>query len=1450
MANQESDIFQIEKILKHRVDKKRGKLYYIKWQGWNSNHNTWEPEENILDKDLLEAYNNAKTTRTPTKRTSTPNQRRPSSTRAKRVKYDSDQDSSVANNSAISASPIQSEGHFDVEDADKEPEDHVEPKAKSKSPVPEVPEVQPETKSAAEEPEAKKEEEKVVEQAVKTPEEPVSEEKAEEKKVEEEKVEEKVEEKEKEEEKKDDAGPLELFGYPTNGGGDSVEYNVTDQNDSQCEVKIQIASQPSVTLQTEEASNDHSPDPPADTKEVPQEGEKVFESHAWVRDNVYATQAVWAMYRTYRKIAESDEDIAKANELGFTCIKTMQSLLECMMRQVDKVELFKRHLRNIDGLHAKYSVQTKGPVVGDHEWGHLQIDAVSLFLLTLAQMTASGLQIVRNFDEVAFIQNLVYYIEVGYRIPDYGIWERGDKTNQGICELNASSIGMAKAALQALNDVGDLFSDGSKGSIIHVLPDEVQQCAAVLTSMLPRESFSKEIDAALLSIIAYPAFAVEDPDIVQLTRATIMDTLLGRYGCRRFLRDGYRTVLEDPNRLYYMNAELQKFEDIECEWPVFICYLMLDAMFNGDEDAANEFWEQLQTIIVHDKESVKHDSIGLVPELYLVSRDKVELERAEHGSQERVPGGATPFLWAQSLYIICSLLKNRFLTPSEIDPLSRRLAVHERRAPCEVQVVILAETPDVQIELAQHDIDVQLFSEVDPVFNILPAAAFAKILTQVGASEKLNLTGRPMDRDIGLLSTSKFYHLGQKFVVFTPQFMDRRRSHLMYDIRILMDEWTSELHYIYNSWNTTGISGRPLVVLVVSKNMLETNNPILAPSMLNRRQKSTVLGTIKKIKNGYIGGARVVMKNISEFFRTTAVSKLEFHDESIHDFCSTEELPKSLLDGATTPDSGTSKSINLKRVESMKDRWQRQFNAVHSASLRHRSIVLDSNDSDLAQLRLAYAKKLGPEKELPTVAENKKEATNSLKLSEHLHTSNSSASMSSGDSGSGAKFDRTQMEGMSPEDLVDMLMETTILDEQASIIHFLWMKLGPDFDTKLNGVSGVTVRILMEEIYVKACESRDWSWVRCTAGLLHKQLDELAKAVTHLLVRQKQLTVGMPTKSEEAITCPKTKNELREIFLRAYPGDPNAFTLAQEIIVSLGSLVRTDPKLFVEMFRIRIGLIIQILASELARIRQLSAAEASQRLLAISPFEVKCMLFSLLSGRLLEDSISGDETAGKELHTGMGSFRKQIEERKSLRKSIAGGKKLSQKDLDDTSDNEDLTEDFQFGIWLRHRRIDGALNRVPAEFYANLWDTVRLFPHGLAINRMILQRNLTQEMTRREIKFALEVEQVLNQISEPEYREMIVEVLTLMSHLEHLLMATPKIPKDQPFEVDLVVHKANQLFVEHNKKLETIVLECCGRGKPCDSARSICQHFYDTAPAGEFGTAHYIIKALMDIFGP
>lgn len=106
----------------------------------------------------------------------------------------------------------------------------------------------------------------------------------------------------------------------------------------------------------------------------------------------------------------------------------MRGILICYMKQSDKVELLKKTQNPIHSLHAKFDSTSYKTVVGDLEWGHLQIDAISVFLLILAQMTAAGncyqvidfflgLRIIWTLEEVAFVQNLVFCIEHAYRIP-------------------------------------------------------------------------------------------------------------------------------------------------------------------------------------------------------------------------------------------------------------------------------------------------------------------------------------------------------------------------------------------------------------------------------------------------------------------------------------------------------------------------------------------------------------------------------------------------------------------------------------------------------------------------------------------------------------------------------------------------------------------------------------------------------------------------------------------------------------------------------------------------------------------------------------------------------------------------------------------------------------------------------------------------------------------------
>ncbi|XP_033731582.1 phosphorylase b kinase regulatory subunit alpha, skeletal muscle isoform-like, partial [Pecten maximus] len=380
-------------------------------------------------------------------------------------------------------------------------------------------------------------------------------------------------------------------------------------------------------------------------------GGTVTHNHAWVRDNVYSIMAVWGLAQAYKKNADLDEDRAKTYELEQAVVKLMRGLLRCMMMQVDKLEKFKYTQSPKDALHAKYSSKTGKPVVGDDEWGHLQIDATSLYILTLAQMTASGLQIVYTLDEVAYIQNLVFYIESAYRTPDYGIWERGDKTNHGLPELNSSSIGMAKAALEAINEL-DLFgARGGPTSIIHVLPDEAQQCQAILHSMLPKESNSKEIDAALITVISYPAFAVDDVRLINETRQQIQQQLEGKYGFCRFLRDGYKTAKEDPSRLYYEPWELQMFEKIECQWPMFFAYFLLDALFNGNEEQIIKYKDLLDSVL-----KKRADGVLMMPELYTVPADKVDEEYRNPNSQTRIAIGKLPQMWGESMLILSRLI--------------------------------------------------------------------------------------------------------------------------------------------------------------------------------------------------------------------------------------------------------------------------------------------------------------------------------------------------------------------------------------------------------------------------------------------------------------------------------------------------------------------------------------------------------------------------------------------------------------------------------------------------------------------------------------------------------------------------------------------------------------------------------------------------------------------------
>ncbi|XP_074651762.1 putative phosphorylase b kinase regulatory subunit alpha isoform X3 [Tubulanus polymorphus] len=1166
--------------------------------------------------------------------------------------------------------------------------------------------------------------------------------------------------------------------------------------------------------------------------------------HAWVRDNVYSILAVWGLALAYKKNADLDEDRAKAYELTQSVVKLMRGLLLSMMKQVDKLEKFKYTQSKEDCLHAKFSVSTGATVVGDTEWGHLQIDATSLYLLQLAQMTASGHQIVYTLDEVSFIQNLVFYIESAYRIPDYGIWERGDKTNHGLPELNASSIGMAKAALEAINELDVFSSRGGPNSVIHVLADEPQQCQAVLQSMLPRESSSKEVDSALLSIISFPAFAVDDEGLIELTRKTIVEKLQGRYGCCRFLRDGYKTAKEDANRLYYEPWELKVFENIECQWPVFFAYFILDGLFFGNKEQVQSYKDLLDKVLIR----IEGSGMTFMPELYSVPAEKVNDEYNKPRSQERKAIGKVPHMWGQSLYVLGRLVIEGFLSPGELDPLNRRL-VTEPKPDLVVQVffisvVILAEDASIQEMLMAHGLHVQTFAEVSPI-QVHPARVLSYLYSHLGKNEKLGLTGRA-SHDVGLLSTSKLYMIGNQIYAFLPQFLDPEIYYLSLDIDFLIDLFRTDVASLKRDWN---MLGRPLLIIPVMSWYFDFKDT-------NKELQPALVATIQKLRSGYINGTRVQLGNLMEFISTSCVTKLTFLPgldsvEGIRIMQTINRMGPSISRARLPTNSPKSPTSS----------WHRLSNSIRKQSIagivkRTRSIAIDGEE-DFATHYLKGSLN-------PAVSGAVPVSTNSPTI--RRHTSSTSD-----------KDDRSKYDGIDCQELVDSLKTTEDLQEQADIIYYLFITKGPSWDTLIGGKAGCTVKDLMKELYEKAGHLKQWWLVRHTAGMLHKRVEDLAKAVTDLIVRQKQVTVGLPPEPrEKVILRPLPPDELATIIHDACGEDCSTAMFTQELLVYLAMFIRTEPNLFNEMLRLRVGLIIQVMACELARTLKCSGEEASEHLLNLSPYETKTLLHHILSGKEFGIQSVKCRITGQRRLSIQSEIETQISDRsyKTFRNSVVKGKselnEFKQSTLNTefnispsytsrhrrqsvSSDGSETEADLPFiddrtGQWLRRRRLDGALNRVPVGFYPRVWHALERC-HGLSVAGHIIQQGMTREMTQGELKFALQVELVLNHIPQPEYRQLNVEAMMVLGLLLEndggVLSLNYVVP------IDKLVSEANLLFLKEQVDCNGDAVLCCASQNNrrsshplCGGSAGICYHFFDSAPSGRYGTMTYLFRAI------
>ena len=636
---------------------------------------------------------------------------------------------------------------------------------------------------------------------------------------------------------------------------------------------------------------------------------------AWVRDNVYSILSVWGLSQAYKKYFPTHN---RTYTLSQSVVKLMRGLLNSMMMQSKKVEKFKYSLDVKDSLHAKYSTSTGQSVVGDDEWGHLQLDATSIYLLMLAQMIASGLKIVFNLDEVNFIQNLVHYISKTYCTPDFGIWERGHKFNKGNAEVNCSSVGMAKAALESLNGFNLFGNVSSNEGVIHVIPSDIARSRLTLEGLLPRESISKEVDAALLSIIGYPAYAVENSELVKKTKDKIVSKLEGRYGCKRFLLDGHQTVLEDSNRLYYEANELKKFENIECEWPLFFTYLLLNSIMSNDTNSISYWSKKLEKVFIN------IDGENLIPELYLVPEDKIEKEKENPKSQGRVANENVPLVWAQSLYMLSSMMMDKVLSPNDIDPLNRRNTIGKKKQ-TNPMVTIIAQNDEVKDKLLSYGFSSQTIEEVEPI-KIMHAQSLSKVHNKLGQNSKLALSGRPpwIPRSI---TTARLHILNNEKVLFLSYYFNPKGFYFAYDNVLLVENFISSLKFLSKHWNEPGQAIMPFLV---------------REDMLEGEVKDVILNFLRDLKYSQNDLENIKTAPLEQLLATASVEKIdELHDFEFEDLTSNEQ----------------NKDLNIEYFEATKNHdWKKVRQLAQELSLVAYRIEDSLLETVIRQKRLAVGR--------------------------------------------------------------------------------------------------------------------------------------------------------------------------------------------------------------------------------------------------------------------------------------------------------------------------------------------------------------------------------------------------------------------------------------------------------------------------------------------------------------
>jgi phosphorylase kinase alpha/beta subunit len=291
--------------------------------------------------------------------------------------------------------------------------------------------------------------------------------------------------------------------------------------------------------------------------------------------------------------------------LGFQAIDdwetiehTMAAVLRIFEKHEEKINHAIQHKPQArhEYIHARFHPETFDEFW--EEWGNKQNDSVGAILYLVGELDRRDHGFLHEKKHRRLVEKLVAYLEsIQYwHDADSGMWEENE-------EVHASSVGACVAGLKSVKRAG-----------IHVPPGLIEKGEHTLAVLLPRESSSKFVDLALLSLI-WPYNVVTPKQRDEILK-NVEYHLLRDHGVIRYKND------------YYYNKNPDGYSE-EAEWCFGISWLLLIYEELGNEEKKRFYLEKMLGTVTPK---------GQVPELYFSHSDKWN--------------DNTPLGWSESLFVL------------------------------------------------------------------------------------------------------------------------------------------------------------------------------------------------------------------------------------------------------------------------------------------------------------------------------------------------------------------------------------------------------------------------------------------------------------------------------------------------------------------------------------------------------------------------------------------------------------------------------------------------------------------------------------------------------------------------------------------------------------------------------------------------------------------------------